>query len=599
MSYINQMLDPSQAVNGLSNIISIYGETKGEGFADAFNKGLDFSITESPELLSYATLLESMGLGQVVYDMENGIAHFAKTTGAELSALAAQWADDLKSVYDVVASYTNNIESYQRTHEKLAKEYDKMMESGGSAKDFTSNYREQNQALRKTISSARAIENVKREDILNTFANNPALSKYLNFDQETGEVTFTAEWHRLGDEERGPYEDLITSIKEDSDEMRQAVDTIADAKEQEETIRKKNEDAVLSMTERAKEALVSVQEKQIDTLSSINDSINEAQEKLVSKMQEQIDDSRQARENERTERELADKETRLAYLRANSAGNELEILQLEKELAEEQENYTDSLVDQAIDRLTDANAEAAEQRERQISIMEEQLELYKNSEGIWVQAKELVTDAAKYVENGGDFKDTELYKLLYRTEVEDTNMNLDERDSWEESFSGSLGAALTGLIQTFSEGAHIFEKMYDFMLVPGSSVRIEGSNMYKTQTITGEWIETYKKYKTGGLADFTGPAWLDGTPSRPELVLNQRDTANFIVLKDILSDILSGTSGLSKNREQEGGDNYFDIDINVESLGDDYDVDQVADRIRDIIYEDSMYRNVTAVNTLR
>jgi hypothetical protein len=27
-------------------------------------------------------------------------------------------------------------------------------------------------------------------------------------------------------------------------------------------------------------------------------------------------------------------------------------------------------------------------------------------------------------------------------------------------------------------------------------------------------------YKTGGLADFTGPAWLDGTKSRPELVLN-------------------------------------------------------------------------------
>jgi peptidoglycan hydrolase-like protein with peptidoglycan-binding domain len=31
-------------------------------------------------------------------------------------------------------------------------------------------------------------------------------------------------------------------------------------------------------------------------------------------------------------------------------------------------------------------------------------------------------------------------------------------------------------------------------------------------------------YKTGGLADFTGPAWLDGTKARPEMVLNQKDT---------------------------------------------------------------------------
>jgi hypothetical protein len=31
-------------------------------------------------------------------------------------------------------------------------------------------------------------------------------------------------------------------------------------------------------------------------------------------------------------------------------------------------------------------------------------------------------------------------------------------------------------------------------------------------------------FETGGLADFTGPAWLDGTRSNPELVLNARDT---------------------------------------------------------------------------
>lgn len=36
------------------------------------------------------------------------------------------------------------------------------------------------------------------------------------------------------------------------------------------------------------------------------------------------------------------------------------------------------------------------------------------------------------------------------------------------------------------------------------------------------------KYATGGLADFTGPAWLDGSKSRPEMVLNAKDTANIL-----------------------------------------------------------------------
>ena len=43
-----------------------------------------------------------------------------------------------------------------------------------------------------------------------------------------------------------------------------------------------------------------------------------------------------------------------------------------------------------------------------------------------------------------------------------------------------------------------------------------------------------KGYKTGGLVDFTGLAQLDGTPSKPEMVLNAKDTANLIELKEIL-----------------------------------------------------------------
>lgn len=43
-----------------------------------------------------------------------------------------------------------------------------------------------------------------------------------------------------------------------------------------------------------------------------------------------------------------------------------------------------------------------------------------------------------------------------------------------------------------------------------------------------------KAYKTGGLVDYTGLAQLDGTPGKPELVLNSKDTDNFIRLRDAL-----------------------------------------------------------------
>jgi restriction endonuclease Mrr len=103
------------------------------------------------------------------------------------------------------------------------------------------------------------------------------------------------------------------------------------------------------------------------------------------------------------------------------------------------------------------------------------------------------------------------------------------------------------------------------------------------------------RYKTGGLADFTGPAWLDGTKSRPEYVLNAAQTERFFSLVDVL-ERFNDKDGSTTSKS---GDNYFDIEITVEKLENDYDVEQVADKIRRMIYEDSIYRNVNTINSVR
>jgi hypothetical protein len=107
-------------------------------------------------------------------------------------------------------------------------------------------------------------------------------------------------------------------------------------------------------------------------------------------------------------------------------------------------------------------------------------------------------------------------------------------------------------------------------------------------------IKNTRKFKTGGLADFTGPAWLDGTKSRPEYVLNAEQTKHFFTLVDVLDGFKNNESSSEKS-----GDNYFDIAINVEKLESDYDVEQIANKIRDMIYEDASYRNVNAINLIR
>ena len=104
-----------------------------------------------------------------------------------------------------------------------------------------------------------------------------------------------------------------------------------------------------------------------------------------------------------------------------------------------------------------------------------------------------------------------------------------------------------------------------------------------------------KAYATGGLATATGPAWLDGTPSKPELVLNATDTKNFLALKDVLAGAMKGMGDTSNTY----GDVMYEININVDKIEKDYDVDRVVEKVKKEITKGAGYRNVTQVRNLR
>mgnify|MGYP006991655196 CR=1 FL=1 len=57
----------------------------------------------------------------------------------------------------------------------------------------------------------------------------------------------------------------------------------------------------------------------------------------------------------------------------------------------------------------------------------------------------------------------------------------------------------------------------------------------------------------------------------------------------------SNTSTATENN----GDITYDIDINVETMGSDYDVEQVANKVKSMINEDARYRNNNAISLKR
>ena len=99
-----------------------------------------------------------------------------------------------------------------------------------------------------------------------------------------------------------------------------------------------------------------------------------------------------------------------------------------------------------------------------------------------------------------------------------------------------------------------------------------------------DWqIVKNKKYASGGLVDYTGPAWADGTERKPEAFLSPEDTERIGNAARLLSNLplLNNTKNITNNSVASNvGDTSIEIHINVENITSDYDVDQMIERVK-------------------
>ena len=475
-------------------------------------------------------------------------------------------------------------------------------------------------------------------------------------------------------------------------ELEQIEDDTNDIKDAQAERLREQLDQYVSLEERLYDAIVSEREKEIEGLETINDTISDAASEMLDKIQTGIDDYRQAREDEEALSDIEDMERRLALMRSDTSGaNQLDILALEDELEQARQDFTDNKIDQAIDQLSRQNELAQQQRERQIELMQWQLEQDQENGMIADQVNKLLT----YFSASGD--STTIEDMLKNSENW-TGLATQQKNDWVNELNDTIAKAGEGwrnanaASNTVASGSSITFTDKNGKTVKGTmqsdgSVKDKSGNTYSgvflgadgkyhqyadgkitakpkdkptTSTTTtttssskgikitdsvkkyvsdsiwggywgnnperkkrltevfgakaaaeiqglvnqevrfypkgsrSEWSyknqkkKKYNRYETGGLADFTGPAWLDGTKARPEYVLNAEQTKGFLALVDMLGDFDDSPTA--------GGNNYYDVRIEVDELSNDYDVEQLMDKMKRVITDDAMYRNVNAID---
>ena len=96
-----------------------------------------------------------------------------------------------------------------------------------------------------------------------------------------------------------------------------------------------------------------------------------------------------------------------------------------------------------------------------------------------------------------------------------------------------------------------------------------------------------KRYLNGGLADYTGYAFVDGTPEEPEGFLTAEQTQAIGDAAKIFSDIpwLDHSSSNTSVVTNNGGDVNVEINLNIDHISSETDIDEMIQRVKDEIVD--------------
>lgn len=649
----------------------------------------------------------------VLHDTARNAVRNARAGSTKKSGGSSKKEKAWENPYDQLYNLTERNEEAIRKRNILEKEYNALLRDRESEANSLvklslqelANLQEQ-LAYQKQLQAGRLkqLNSVNRETWTDSEGNRKSyeawdVTQYANYNQKTN--TIEIDWDaidKVTDETKGKaIEDYIKRLEELQKEL-EGIDTnILDIEAEIDEVNRRSMDNYLDLEQRVYDALVQQRQEIIDAYSSLNDTLNDTNDRILNDLREQIDLERQIRDNTKTEQDIADKEARLAYLQRDTSGaNTTETLRLQKEIDDARQAYSDSLIDQQINAIEKGNQEAAEQRQTQITIMQNQLKYWSENGAFWEQTAALLSSAID--ENGVlDLNNSALVELLEHTDGY-KGMSEFGKQAWKDDLAETFLSAQEGFAEWMMDKArqageitqdgntytydkdkkawmldgeaytamydpvtkqYIFTRTKDLDVkvgeIGGEKDEIKADNSEGTPGKRGkgedvepeipsaasrlkDYVVTYEdwstvvtaaseqaakiravirykkdknlgdnfpqqtwmkyatvslaplRYAEGGMVSFTGPAWLDGTKTKPEAVLNAKQTELFISLRDMLEKF-GQTGGFTNSY----GNTYVDLDVNAD-IGSDYDVDSLVNRLKRDILDSSSYRNVNMLS---
>lgn len=513
--------------------------------------------------------------------------------------------DPFYNYIKTVDDYKKHLESLQDVQELLTKPVD-IFNNTKAQEDYYKTLLGSNQSYLNHVNSE--LERLQKE----------AQSKYAKYIEVSidGSLRLTEEyWASTGDiteeldEWIDAYDDVLGRQKDLTDE-------INDYKKELKDLWEGWRDSFIDLTNDIADVFQELDEKQLEDHQEFYEKLEEQDQRYLESVRNNIEEERKARERANSFEDLQKKQSRLALLQRDSSGRYVnDIAELQEEINSDQQDLADQNVDNILDTLEKQMDKDAERHQDILDAMQKQIDsnvenrIYiERAEQTIAQGEQAILDAIHMGEDWRNASNAEREKMdeEQATNIAGSRSYLEKLNegitSSSEYISKMVTDALTkqteSLIWTIgdipqNDEAHVAHAMETTL--PSILEQFFARTNTAQDMADDNATNKAKKYATGGLVDYTGPAWVDGTPGKPEAFLNANQTA---MIASFTANLAKMISGKFPSSNVEAGSNC-EINIDIGSIGADYDIDQAINKVKQEIVNSAQFRNVTLLNRRR
>ena len=597
----------------------------------AYLAGHEYNGMSGAQLLNYSNQMATMG---ALKGMGGGFSGGGSGGGG--GGRGSQKENDATFGQDPFYNYIKTVDQYTHSLEALERELDILSDKDAVRDNLSAQEEEYKRVIGANQSYLNEVnrqlgymqeEGMKKWGAYLSFAEDGSLrlnEAYFNLTGDTVEQL---------DDWIDAYDDLLgrqTDLNEELDDYKKELKDLWEGWR----------DDYIDILEQLTDILQKEDEKALEEKEKFYKKLEQQSQDYLDAVRKNIEAERDARDKANSYEDLSKKQKRLSLLQRDTSGRySSEIQSLQEEIANAQQELADQQVDNMLQQLED-QMDADERRHSEtLDMMQKQIDEYVETRAYIKEAEEIIAQGDEAIlaklmegENYLQASDAERQKMLdeWGPQIGSLNKYVEYLGEGIVTATQYIAKMMTdGLTQATAAVVQAVGSISPTVVVNiggggggggyGGSGGGRGSQSTTCRAIcsnnctarcmsdcseacaascstscvggcrvssTGR-AGSGRKFATGGLVDYTGPAWVDGTKSRPEAFLNANQTS----LIGSFAKSLERLSGTTSGPAFQGiGD--CTIDITIGSIGKDYDIDQAIAKVKDEIVRSTEYRNV-------